>query len=185
VLPGERTSIMTEPFPEVRPDWHNPEAVSAAELFMGIVSGIRNIRSELMLHPSAETKVIVICHDPARIRQLESVADSIKGLTRTQSLSVMLEGERPKGAATFIYTDIEIFVPMAGLVDIEAETQKLRKEQDKVEADLKRTRGKLANEKFMANAPEEVVNKETEKAVELEAKLAKIEQNMARLAELA
>ena len=185
VLPGERTTIMTEPFPEKNSAWHNQQAESRANLFMGIVTGIRNIRSEMMIHPSAEIEVIVVCHDTKRAEQITGLSDSIKGLTRTVSFEVKEEGERPKGAATYIYTDIEIFVPMAGLVDIEKETAKLAKEQAKIETQLKKTQGKLKNEKFLANAPDDVVAKEKEKLEMFTAKLTKIQESIKRLEELA
>ncbi len=185
VLPGERNSIMLEPFPTSTPEWDNQEAVSSAELFMGIVGGIRNIRSEMMVHPKAEIVAIIICQDQVKSSQLAKVLDSIKGLTRATAIKVIDHPERPKGAASYIYNDIEIFVPMAGLVDVEKETAKLDKEKDKLEKELKRTSGKLSNEKFLNNAPDDVVAKEKEKLATFEAKLEKIEENKKRLQELA
>jgi valyl-tRNA synthetase len=99
-------------------------------------------------------------------------------------MSVQKEGTRPKGAASYLYTDIEIFVPLAGLVDVDKEQAKLKKDQDKTEAELVRCQGKLANEKFMTNAPEEVKAKEREKIGEMQAKLEKIKAGMERLEEL-
>jgi len=185
VLPGERSTIMTEAFPEENPAWHNPQAEAQAELFMGIVSGIRNIRSEMMVHPSADISVIVVCHDPERAAQIKALEDSIKGLTRAGSLEVKEQAARPKGAATYIYTDIEIFVPLAGLVDIEKETAKLAKEKGKIEIQLKKTEGKLKNQNFLANAPADVVEKEKEKLETFTANLTKIQENIKRLQELA
>jgi len=184
VLPGERTSIMVEPFPVADSSWDDADAATAAELFMGIVGGIRNIRSEVMVHPSTEITAQIICPDPARSESLTAMLDSLKGLTRSSAIEIKNEGSRPKGVASFIYTDIEIYVPLAGLVDVEKELAKLTKEQTRVEADLARCQGKLSNEKFMANAPEEVVAKEREKVAEQMGKLDKIKGSMARLAEL-
>ncbi|HCC55092.1 MAG TPA: valine--tRNA ligase, partial [Desulfobulbaceae bacterium] len=184
VLPGERTSIMVEAFPTPNPTWNDAEAAELAALFMGIVGGIRNIRSEAMIHPSAEIEVLIICHDETKHAGLTSLAGSLKTLTRTSTMAVQKEGSRPKGAASYLYTDIEIFVPLAGLVDVDKEQAKLKKEQDKTEAELSRCQGKLNNEKFMANAPEEVKAKEREKIGEMQAKLEKIEAGMARLVEL-
>jgi len=184
VLPGERTSIMVEAFPTPNPAWDDADAAELAVLFMGIVGGIRNIRSEAMIHPSAEIEVLIICHDEGKHAGLTSLAGSLKTLTRTSTMAVQKEGTRPKGAASYLYTDIEIFVPLAGLVDVDKEQAKLKKDQDKTEAELARCQGKLANEKFMANAPEEVKAKEREKIGEMQAKLEKIKAGMARLEEL-
>ncbi|MGV1099080.1 valine--tRNA ligase [Thiovibrio sp. JS02] len=184
VLPGNRTSIMVEPFPVADPAWEDQAAAASAELFMGMVGGLRNIRSEMMLHPSAEIEAQIICHDPARAASLAATLDSLQSLTRAKAIEIKNKGDRPRGAASFLYTDIEIYVPLAGLVDVDKELAKLLKEQAKVEADLARAQGKLRNEKFMANAPEEVKAKEREKVAEQEGKLEKIKAGMARLAEL-
>jgi valyl-tRNA synthetase len=175
---------MVEAFPAVNPAWDDAEAAELAGLFMGVVGGIRNIRSEMKVHPSAEIEVRIVCHDAHKLAGLTSLADSLKALTRTGSLILQQEGVCPKGAASNIYSDLEIFVPLAGLVDVDSEQAKLRKDQDKTETELARCQGKLTNEKFMANAPEEVKAKEREKVAEMQAKLEKIRAGMARLEEL-
>ncbi|MBU0485619.1 MAG: valine--tRNA ligase [Proteobacteria bacterium] len=185
VLPGKRSSIMTEQFPEPQPAWENDEIESATTLFMGVVTGIRNIRSEMMVHPSAEIEAIIICQDPGKLASLNLVAKSISGITRTKSLEIVAQGTHPEGAASYIYEDIEIYVPMKGLVDVEKETAKLNKEKEKIDKDLERTNGKLTNETFMGKAPAEVIAKEKEKQEALTAKLAKVEEGIKRLQDLA
>jgi len=185
VLPGERSSIMVEPFPEARPEWDNEEAAAQAEVFMAVVGGIRNIRSEMMVHPSAAIEALVICHNPGKLAGLAPLLDSLKGLTRASGVTLADQGSRPMGAAANILSDIEIYVPLAGLVDVEKELAKLQKEQARVETELARAHAKLGNEKFMANAPEEVVAKERDKISEQQDKREKIRAGMARLAELA
>jgi valyl-tRNA synthetase len=185
VLPGERGSIMVEPFPEVVSAWDNAEAAGQAEVFMAVVGGIRNIRSEMMVHPSAAVEVLVICHNPGKLSGLAPLLDSLQILTRASRVTLTDQGTRPRGAAANILSDIEIYVPLAGLVDVAKELAKLQKEQARVAAELARAQGKLANEKFMANAPEEVVAKERDKIGEQQGKLEKIRAGMTRLAELA
>jgi len=183
-LPGERESIMVAPFPKEEPAWRNPAAESKAALFMTVVGGIRTIRSENMLHPSAEIKVAIVCPDPGKRAQLAELSASLMNLTRSVALDIQETGSRPKGAASHIEQDLEIFVPLAGLVDVAAESAKLEKEAGKTQGELARVQGKLNNEKFMANAPPEVVTKEREKEAELTATLARIKDNLARLEEL-
>ncbi|MDH5298501.1 MAG: valine--tRNA ligase, partial [Desulfobulbaceae bacterium] len=185
VLPGKRTTIMTEPFPEVRPEWDNEGAETAITLLMGIIGGIRNIRSEMKLHPSAEVEAIVICPDGERADLIEKFAAAACAMSRAKKVTVLRQGERPKGAASNIYTDIEIFVPLGGLIDIDKETAKLAKDKEKAEEQLRKISGKLGNDKFLANAPPEIVAKEKEKQEELTAQLAKIDDNIKRLRELA
>ncbi|RJX29409.1 MAG: valine--tRNA ligase, partial [Desulfurivibrio sp.] len=184
VLPGERASIMTEPYPLENPDWDDAEAEATAQLVMGLIGGIRNIRSEMQIHPSARIEAIVVCPNQARKNTIEEHGDEIKGLTRTASLTVRSEGHGPKGSASYIFEDIEICVPLAGLIDVQKELDKLAKEQARIDKQLAQSRGKLGNSKFLDNAPEDVVAKEKEKVESLSATLAKIEQTRKRLQEI-
>jgi valyl-tRNA synthetase len=184
VLPGERSSIMLEPFPEEHEGHLDEEAEKGVELLMGVITGLRNIRSEMQIHPSAAISSLILCPDADRARFIEEETETIKTMTRAESITVRRETERPKGAASYIHSDIEIFVPLAGLVDIDKETAKLDKEKEKAEAQLRKVEGKLGNEKFLANAPAEVVAKEREKQETLSATLAKIDANQQRLSDL-
>jgi valyl-tRNA synthetase len=184
VLPGERSCIMMESYPTANPAWENDAEERCAELVMGVVGGIRNIRSENMIHPSAPIETIIICHDQHKADILRKEAETIKNLTRTGSLAVLGEGEQPKGSATTIFEDLEIFVPMQGLVDVEKETAKLHREGDKLRKSLQQIEGKLGNEKFLANAPEDVIAKEQEKQATIRATLEKVADSIARLQEL-
>ncbi len=181
VLPGERKSIMTEPFPEQQKDWENAEAEQATELLMGVITGLRNIRSETGIHPSANINAVVICHDADKTASLLKNIEAVKALSRTDVLDILQEGERPEGAASFIFNEIEIFVPLEGLIDIDQETAKLEKEKGKVLADLKKVEAKLNNDKFLSNAPPDIVAKEKDKKETFSAKLSKIEDNMKSL----
>jgi len=183
-LPGERSSIMTEDFPEEIAAWENGAAEEAANLFMGVVTGLRNIRSETGIHPSARIKAMVICQDQLKGTVLKENSKAITALARVEELQIFSEGRRPKGAASYIFNELEIFVPLAGLVDIDQELTKLEKEKDKVSQQLKKAEGKLGNRKFLDNAPGEVVAGEKEKHETLSATLAKINESMERLQQL-
>lgn len=184
VLPGQRNSIMTESFPVAMAEWENNEVEQRAELLMEVISGIRNIRSEMMIHPSASIEVNIICPEKNKTDILNEEGATIKDLTRTETLTITNEGERPKGAAASIFDNIEIFVPMKGLVDVEKETTRLDREKTKILKGLQQTEGKLNNQKFLAKAPEEVITKEQEKQASFKATLEKIEEGLVRLAEL-
>jgi valyl-tRNA synthetase len=184
VLPGERSSIMLEPFPERIPAIEDQEAAGAAEMLMGVISGLRNIRSETGIHPSARIEGHIVCHDTKNLELLEANREAICNLARAASLHIQGEGTRPAGAASYIYNDIELFVPLAGLVDVDKELEKLAREKSKVESQLGKVDGKLRNAKFLAQAPETVVLKEKDKQDTLRAKLIKLDENMKRLVSL-
>lgn len=174
VLPGKRSTLMMSAFPELRQDWLNDTAEARMELLMGIITGIRNIRSEAEIHPSMKIEAFVVCPDQEKAGLIGDFQQAIVDMTRLGSLTVQRESTKPDDAATFIAGDIEIYVPLKGLIDVAAELAKLAKEKEKVEVKLRQINGKLGNTKFLANAPADVVEKEKEKKDELDARLAKI-----------
>ncbi len=173
-LPGERDLLMCEPFPEEQNSWKNEQVESEMSLLMGVITGIRNIRAEADIHPSKKVEAYVICQDAAQADLINSFDSAISDMTRLSGIEVSCGGEKPEDAATYIFGDIEIYIPLKGLVDVEKELEKLGREQKKVEEKLARINGKLANEKFLANAPAAVVEKEKGKKEELDKTMAKI-----------
>ena len=181
VLPGARPTLMTEAYPLANETWHDPEAEESAELIKGIIGGIRNIRSEMQIHPSAELEAFVICPDQQKHQRLAAHHDSIMGLTRTSQLQILDSGAVPQGAASYIFTEMEIYVPLKGLIDVEKEISKLTKNRQKIEKQHQQTSGKLVNEKFLTNAPDEIIAKEKAKLEEFTTQLAKIDETVKRL----
>ncbi len=184
VLPGERPLLVTSEYPQVEEQWKNDDAESRVELLMGIITGFRNIRSEADVHPSVKIDAFVICADTGDAEFIRSFSAALSDMTRLASLTVESEGEKPKDAATYIYQDIELYVPLKGLVDVEKEREKLARERGKIDKSLKQINGKLGNQKFLANAPPEIVAKEQGKKEELEAKLVKVNEAERRLEEI-
>jgi len=184
VLPGDRRPLMISDFPVLREDWFDDTAEEEMELLMGIITGIRNIRSEAEIHPSMKIEAYVVCPEPGKAELLEKFAPAVSDLTRLSGFVVQSESTKPADAATFIAGDIEIYVPLKGLVDVGVELAKLKKEREKVEVKLKQINGKLANAKFLANAPADVVEKEKEKKSTLDARMEKIAEAEKRLKEI-
>ena len=131
-LPGERHSIMTEAYPQVIPAWDNKDAEETTELLMGVISGIRNIRSEMGIHPSARIDATVICVDDQNNTRLADHGDAVKAMTRLENLTIEKNGQCPKGAASYIFENIEIIVPLQGYIDVKGEIAKLEKERAKL-----------------------------------------------------
>ncbi|MGI9537250.1 MAG: valine--tRNA ligase [Desulfocapsaceae bacterium] len=181
VLPGERKVLMLEPYPERQPDWLNDTAEQQMELLMGIITGIRNIRAEADVHPSKTIDAYVTNVDSATAELIDSFSPAIRDLTRLNGLTIAESQDKPDDAATYIFNDIEIFVPLKGLVDVDSELAKLGRDRAKVEKSLNQVNGKLGNDKFLANAPEAVVAKEKAKQEELEARLNRLAEAEQRL----
>lgn len=184
VLPGERQALMNSSFPEIEEGWRNPAAEESMELLMGVVTGIRNIRSESDIHPSKKIDAHVVCPDQKTADFIASFTNTIMDMTRLESFHVELESRKPDDAATYIYNTLEIYVPLKGLIDVAAELEKLARDRAKSETKLQQVVGKLTNDKFLANAPEQVVGKEKDKKQQLENTLEKIAEEEDRLRQI-
>ncbi len=183
-LPGERPIIMLERFPEENSAWQDLQAEEDMELLMAVISGLRTIRTEAELHPTAKITAVIIAPDAGKRSLLEAFSTSISSMIRAEHLDIVAEGEVPDDAGHALVQDVELVVPLSGLIDVEAELAKLERERQKLEKELARVRGKLGNEKFLNNAPEQVVQKEGDKEAELQARLAKNEESVLRLNKL-
>jgi len=183
-LPGERGTIMLESFPEENPAWQDSEADTSMDLLMGVISAIRTIRSEADVHPTAKIQASIICPDTGKQELIRSFAGTIGGMTRTETLEIMDSGTVPDDAGHVLVDGVEVFVPLKGLIDVEGELEKLDREHKKIDKELMRVVGKLRNEQFLKNAPEAVVQKEKGKQEELETRLAKNAESVARLRKL-
>jgi valyl-tRNA synthetase len=184
VLPGLRPTLMTTRYPELNENWVNSEAEAEVELLMGVITGIRNIRAEAVVHPSMQIEAFIFCPTPDRRALLQAFAATIRDMTKLSSLVVSEQGDKPADAASYLYRDMDIFVPLKGLVDVEKELAKLAKERQKVEAKWAQVSAKLVSANFLNNAPAEVIGREQEKMAELTATLSKITEAEQRLQNL-
>lgn len=154
------------------------------DLLMGVISGLRTIRTEAEVHPSAKIEALVLCPDAARRALLEEHAAAIGAMVRAGKLAIEAEGTVPDDAGHALVQDVELVVPLKGLIDVAGELEKLAKEQAKLDKELARIVAKLGNEQFMANAPAAVVAKERDKEAEVRARLAKTAESIERLNKL-
>ncbi len=172
---GPRGFIMTSQFPESSDALSAPEAEREIGRLMEVISGIRNVRAELGIHPGAKVEVIAFAHTSEAEALLETHLPEISNLARVTSITTMEAGEeKPSGAASLIFEDLEMFIPLKGLVDIKEELAKLQKDEAKVMKDLKKSEAKLSNKNFTEKAPAEIVEKERRKLEKSKARLEKI-----------
>ena len=183
-LPGIRGSIMVEPFPEINPAWEDGEAEGMMNLLMDVITGLRTIRTEAEVHPSAKIEAILLCADAGKRQILAEYAAGIQAMVRASSLVIEASGIVPNDAGHALVQDVELVVPLQGLIDVAGELEKLARDKGKLEKELERIVGKLGNEKFMSNAPADVVAKERDKEAELRARLAKNLESTERMRKL-
>ncbi|MGI6656236.1 MAG: valine--tRNA ligase [Desulfobulbus sp.] len=183
-LPGDRSTIMLESFPEVVPAWENAEAEQQMGLVMEVISGLRTIRAEADIHPGAHIEAELLCPDEEKRLLLKRYLADICAMARAKEVRVAAEGTVPPDAGHALVQDVELIVPLKGLIDVEGELEKLAREKGKLDKELERIVAKLGNEKFLRNAPEAVVTKEREKEAELRLRLAKNAESVERLQSL-
>ena len=177
-------SIMLSQFPEVDKDTVFADDKEKMDILMDVIRAIRNIRSEMDTPPSASIEVICQTEDLDKKMLMEGSAHYIKHLTRASRLDTGGVGEKPANAASSIVGNIEIFVPLKGLINPEEESTRLEKEMGKVLKEISYLDKKLSNKDFLERAPKEVVTKEKERFDELLQKKVKIEHAVERLKSL-
>ena len=183
-LPHEAESIMISKWPVADESLVDPEAERGMNAIMDSIKAIRNMRAEVNANPGKKIPAIMLVSED--LREVVAHNDSyIKLLGGIDNLELRpLNGEKPENAMAAVVTGIEVYLPLAGLIDVEKETQRLSKELAAMEKDLQRTGGKLNNAGFLAKAPEDVIAKERAKYEELSGKIEAVKKRMAYLAEL-
>ena len=151
---------------------------------MGVISGLRTIRTEAEVHPSAQIEASLFCPDGDKRTILADFAPGIQAMARVKTLTIEAEGRVPDDAGHALVQDVEVVVPLKGLIDVVGELEKLAREQAKLDKELARIVAKLGNDQFMGNAPAAVVAKERDKESEICARLAKTLESIQRLQKL-
>jgi valyl-tRNA synthetase len=179
------TTIMLEPFPQT--DAFDADATAEQEIawLKGFVGGIRQIRGEANLPRSTTLRVQLADATDADRGRVALHASRLRKLSGVESIEMLPPGANVKGAATALLGAMRILVPLAGLIDVAAERDRLGKQLGKTLDDLGKVRRKLDNQNFVANAPPDVVAKEHGRVADLQQRASQLEQQLTRLAELA
>ncbi|MBF5045640.1 valine--tRNA ligase [Aggregicoccus sp. 17bor-14] len=184
-LPMQRSteSIMVAPFPQ--PDPRLEDAAAEAEMapVVAAIEGLRNIRGESNLSPAQKLVAHVQSADPQLRATLERWKGYLMPLSGLSQVHISAPGARPAQAAAYVGPGMEIYVPLAGLIDFAAERDRLGKEIARIDQDLAGILRKLDNPNFVAKAPPDVVEKDRARVAELQARRQKLQENLARLSE--
>jgi valyl-tRNA synthetase len=179
-LPHTGESIMIAPFPKATRKGRDPEAERLMAPVLDFVSAIRTVRSESRISPALELAVTVKPASPAVAAALESSGAVIGSLARA-AITVSREGARPAGSAMATTPSGDVFVRLEGVVDFEAERQRLRKEIERARKEIAFLEGKLGRPEFVERAPAEVVARERERLVEQRQTEQKLSTSLAAL----
>ncbi|WP_422447310.1 valine--tRNA ligase [Thermoanaerobacterium sp. DL9XJH110] len=183
-IPHLGKSIMVSDWPKFNPDWDFEDAKDM-EIIMDAVRGIRNIRAEMNVPPAKKARVFARVGDPGVLNILKENVNVIYSLAKVENMEFLpQDAPAPHKAVTCVIKGAEIFVPMEGLVDIETEIARLKKEQDNLKKEIERVEKKLGNQGFLAKAPADVVDKERQKQRDYRDMLQKVEQRLRMMSEL-
>nr|WP_313012728.1 valine--tRNA ligase [Brucella intermedia] len=157
------TVLALAAWPEL--SFEDEEAAADINWLVDLVTGIRSVRAEMNVPAGAIAPVVVLDANAASIDRFARHDAAIKRLARVENVS--FEAQAPKGSAQMLLGEATICIPLGNLIDLKAEAARLAKEAGKIAAEMDRIEKKLSNEKFVANAREEVVEAERERLAEL------------------
>jgi valyl-tRNA synthetase len=158
-----------------------PEEAADMALLQEVARAIRNLRSQVQLPPGKKAAAIVRAHGRSAAC-LDQERHHLSRLTFSEPLIIHPEVAKPKQAlAAIIREDIEVYLPLEGVIDFEAEKARLEKELHQLQTEIRKTDGKLNSPGFIEKAPAEVVVKEKSRREEQESKLAKLQQRLQEL----
>ncbi len=164
-------SIMIKSFPTAGKDWLDQQAEEDISWIQKIIIAIRNIRGEMNIAPGKPIPALLrnaSTEDRKRLEQLQSLLCS---LAKLSSIELLSDNQQTPLSATGLAGQMEVLIPMADLIDKDAELARLGKEIDRIEAELNRISSKLSNENFISRAPQQVVDKEKAKLASVKSSL--------------
>lgn len=183
-LPHEGETIMLAQWPVADKEKIDEDAEKLMGAIMETIGAIRNMRAEVNAVPSKKVPAILLVDDTLR-KGMEENAAYIHLLGGVDDLKLLpLTAEKPANAMTTVVSGVEVYLPLAGLIDVEKETARLTKEVADLDKELARVNGKLNNQGFLAKAPQDVVDKEKAKATEFETKKKAIVERLEYLKKL-
>ena len=162
------------------PGTRDPEAESDMQVVTGVIRAIRNARAEFRVEPARRIEAIVVAGDRAALLSRERAL--VATLARVEPLQVVEAlAEPPKHALHLIVAGVEVYLPLAGMVDLEAEKARAHDEMRGLTQQIGRLRARLSQGDFVAKAPPAVVEKERARLAEFEERLVKLEERLAAL----
>jgi valyl-tRNA synthetase len=171
--------LMVEKWPNVSKynEINSPAIFKNFDLFKNLITTIRNIRAQYKIAPSQKIDLIIYAHKYLPlVKEQESLILNLK--TGIKILTIQESGEKMDQAHYVAIDDIEIYVPLQGIIDIDKEKKRLSEEMSKIENFITAINNKLSNKSFASNAPKEIIKKEKEKLLTQESKLKNLKEHL-------
>ncbi|MHA0857057.1 valine--tRNA ligase [Paenibacillus sp. CMAA1364] len=180
-LPHEGNTITLAAWPKADSSFENIGAVNEMNMLMDIIRTVRNIRAEVNVPMSKKIELVIKAGDNAVLDIVKNNDQYIKRFCNTSNFEVDVNITAPDKSVTAVVTGAELYLPLAGLIDIAQEIGRLEKEVQALNAEVERVEKKLGNQGFVAKAPAKVIEEETAKMTDYANKRSKV---LARIEEL-
>lgn len=177
-------TIMLQPFPASATDTIDAQAEGDIEWLKELMLALRNIRAEMNISPGTPIPLYLGNSSAEDQRRLEVNSITLNKLAKLESVTLLAADQQAPMSATTLVGDMQVLVPMAGLIDTKAELARLEKEMQRLSGEIKRVAGKLANQGFVAKAPADVIEKERAKQADFEQALTRLTEQHTRIASL-
>jgi valyl-tRNA synthetase len=178
-------SITVSDFPAIDESQISEELENEVLEFQQLITAIRNLRSEVTLSPSVKCDVVIVCPNETEKHFIDEAEGYIRSLAKIGDLKSMLPEQfaamEKFKSITSVVGQLQVYMKIEGLIDIDQEKARLNKEIERAESFLSSINKKLTNEKFMSKASEEVINNEKKKLSDTETKLEKLKSHLKSL----
>ncbi|MBN2040732.1 MAG: valine--tRNA ligase [Spirochaetes bacterium] len=176
--------LIVSQWPEINDKYNFEKEGEETDLFKEIIYRIRNIRGEMNIAPDKKANVIFKTDHKATQELINREMVHLKNLARIEDVRIDPAYEPVKTDASAILKDMEIYLPLKGLIDLDVEKARLQKEIDKATSDIDRIDRKLGNQEFLKKAPEDIIIKEKTKKEEAEELLSRLKDSMEKLEQI-
>lgn len=180
-MPHDGTSLVTAAYPQKHAEFENKEAEKGMDNLIELIKAVRNIRADANAPLSSPIDIQIKTTLPETQSIFESNQDYIERFCHPEFLQISADIKAPTLAMTAVISGAEVYIPLAGLIDLNQEVERLQKEIDKLENEVSRGEKKLSNQGFVNNAPSQVVDEEKEKLTGYKEKLSATQSRLAEV----
>ena len=165
--------LMAAEWPEMGDDYINPQAETDIAWLIELITEVRSVRTEMNIPPSRKAKMVLVGASKQTISRMSTYKEALERMARMESWETA--DTAPKGAIQAVVGEATFALPLAGLIDLDAERARLSKDMDKVEIEIKKIDGKLANKNFTDRAPAAVVEEQHTRRTAFATELEKLQ----------
>jgi valyl-tRNA synthetase len=177
-------TLMLAEFPSYQAELVDNDAMADLEWVKQVIIAVRNIRAELNIAPSKPLNALVRGVSYQDRMRLEANQAFFASLAKLETITILVEGETAPMSTTQFIGNMELLIPLAGLIDVSAEMARIDKQLEKLAQEIARIEGKLSNEGFVAKAPAAVIDKERAKMTDLSRDIEKLNEQKIELAKI-